>query len=251
MLSRTAGWGIGAVVRAIRVVRSPRPIHPTGVLVGGGIEPIVGRGVRSGVEWIDDPRPTRVVGRLSRGIGTPVPMPDIWGLALRLGDGASSEGADGDGDGDGDSDSDGHTHGDVLLAAVGNLGVPWRFVPVPRLSPHGVSFSTVMPYRADTGPVLIGARTLSGAPASASARGVGTELARTPWVLELLWATPRGRWRAFATVSLTATTTVGGDAPADSPAVRFDPVLSPPPGARTYGWTRALREPAYRVARRG
>lgn len=244
MLARTAGWGIAAIVRAIRGVRSPRPIHPTGVLVGGALEPIVGRGVRSGIEWIDDPRRTRLVGRLSRGIGTPVPMPDIWGLALRLGEGASTGGA-------ADGDSDGHAHGDVLLASVGNLGVPWRFVPVPRLSPHGVSFSTVMPYRSETGAVLIGARTLSGAPASASAHGVGTELARTAWVLELLWAAPRGRWRAFATVSLSASPAPEGDAPEDSPAIRFDPVLSPPPGARTYGWTRALREPAYRVARRG
>ena len=31
---------------------------------------------------------------------------------------------------------------------------------------------------------------------------------------------------------------------------RFDPVLHPLPGARTYEWTRRLREPAYAEARR-
>ncbi|RWZ64587.1 hypothetical protein ELQ92_07490 [Labedella populi] len=242
LVARSAGWSIAALVRAVRLVRSPRPIHPTGVLLGGTLDPILQRTVRSGIDWIDGPRRLEVGGRLSRGIGTPVPMPDVWGLALRLRDG---------------SDDTGGGLGDILVSSVGNLGVPWRFVPVPRLSPHGARFTTVMPYRSPDGPVLVGARTLAGAPASASARGIAIELARTPWVMELMWATPTGRWRPFATVSL-ATARMGEDDPAhaadarvDSPDVRFDPVLSPPPGAQTYGWTRALREPAYRVARRG
>lgn len=247
VVSRLAGAGIAALVDAVRLVRSPRPIHPTGVVIRGRLEPVPDRAATSGIAWIDDPQALDLTGRVSRGIGTPVPAPDIWGLALRLHDGHPSE-------------RDRFTDegiGDVLLSSVGNLGVPWRFVPVARLSAHGAVFTTVMPYRSPNGPVLLGARTVSGAPASASPRGVAIELARTPWVLRLLWATPRGRWRAFATVSLTARPTGLAEphstaAPElDTAGLRFDPVLSPPPGAGTYGWTRALREPAYRVARRG
>jgi hypothetical protein len=51
-------------------------------------------------------------------------MPDIWGLALRLGGGATPQG-------DADAHAAADAHADVLLASVGNLGVPWRFVPVP------------------------------------------------------------------------------------------------------------------------
>jgi hypothetical protein len=239
VVSRLAGTGIAVLVRAVGLVRSPRPIHPTGVVLEGRLEPRRERARSSGIAWIDEPDSLELVGRLSRGIGTPVPAPDIWGLALRLYDGDRSSGGG---------------VGDLLLSSVGNLGVPWRFVPVARLSPHGAVFTTVMPYRSSNGPVLVGARTLSGAPASASSRGVAIELARTPWVLELLWASPRGRWRPFATVSLTAPTAPGSSTPGtelDRAALRFDPVLSPPPGAETYGWTRALREPAYRAARRG
>ncbi|RWZ49557.1 hypothetical protein ELQ90_12365 [Labedella phragmitis] len=242
--SRLAGVGIAALVRAVRLVRSPRPIHSAGVVVRGRLEPVRDRAATSGIAWIDDPHALELTGRVSRGIGTPVPAPDIWGLALRLHGGDPSDGARFADEG----------VGDLLLSSVGNLGVPWRFVPVARLSAHGAVFTTVMPYRSPNGPVLVGARTVSGAPASASARGVAIELARTPWLLQLLWAVPNGRWRPFATVSLSAPTAPDSTRPGaelDTAALRFDPVLSPPPGAATYGWTRALREPAYRVARRG
>ncbi len=227
---RAIGEAIGVLVRGVRLVRSPRPIHPVGVVLEGTVEPIAGASASSGIEWIDEPRPGAVVGRLSRGIGTPVPFPDIWGLALRF-------------------RIDETEAGDLLVSSVGNLGVPWRFVPVARLSPHGARFATVMPYRSPTGPVLVGARTITGAPASASPAGVAIELGRAPWTLQLMWATPGGRWHAFATVSVRAAAAEGPGA-VDRSDLRFDPVLAPPPGTETYGWTRALREPGYRAARR-
>jgi hypothetical protein len=87
---------------------------------------------------------------------------------------------------------------------------------------------------------------VSGAPASATTTGQARELGRRPWVLQLLWATPRGRWRVFATLELGAPE----GAAVDRTDLRFDPVLRPPSGARTYGWTRVLREPSYWAARR-
>jgi hypothetical protein len=232
--ARGVGVVLGALVGALRRVRSPRPIHPVGLVLEGSIEPSPARsGERSGIDWIDETPSGRVEARLSRGIGVPVPVPDIWGLAVRQRRGAS--------DPDG-----GPVSGDVLLATVAGLGVPGRFLPIVRLSPWGAPFATVMPYRSADGPVVVAARTVSGAPASATTAGQARELGRRPWVLQLLWATPRGRWRVFATLELTAP----DGAVVDRPDVRFDPVLRPPTGARTYGWTRVLREPSYRAARR-
>jgi hypothetical protein len=71
-------------------------------------------------------------------------------------------------------------------------------------------------------------------------------LLHVPWTLELLFATPRGRWHRFATLELAA-----APGELDDGDLRFDPILNPLPGAETYEWTRVLREPSYATARRG
>lgn len=239
--ARVVGLVLGVMTAALRRVRSPRPIHPVGLVLEGTIEPSPqDQGARSGIAWIDDVPVGRVEARLSRGIGLPVPVPDIWGLAFRQvtpGDRHSAEEA---------SSMAASSSGDLLLSTVASLGAPGRFVPVPRLSPWGARFTTVMPYRSAGGPVLVGALTVSGAPASATTTGQARELGRTPWILHLLWAGPRGRWRVFATLTLSAP---GGDV-VERQDLRFDPVVSAPAGAGTYAWTRVVREPSYRAARR-
>jgi hypothetical protein len=233
-----AGVALGAVVAVVRLVRRPRPIHPHGLVLHGAISPARSVGARSsGIEWIDAVAPGSVEARLSRGIGVPVPVPDIWGLAFRQVDARA---------GDASGPRPGVRSGDVLLSSVAGAGPVGRFVPIVRLSPWGAGFSTVMPYRSTDGPILVAARTQSGAPASASVVGQATELARRPWVLDLVWASPRGRWTRFATLTLSAP----GPSAGDRADLRFDPVLSPPTGAGTYAWTRMLREPSYRAARR-
>lgn len=202
-----------------------------------GPDPDAG-GARSGIDWIDAPTTGRVEARLSRGIGVPVPVPDIWGLAFRQmpdADGSSTE-----------SRAVVSVSGDVLLATIAGRGRLGRLLPLVRLSPWGVPFGIVMPFRSAAGPVVVGAVTVSGAPASATAVGQARELGRRPWVLRLEWATPRGEWNAFALLTLS----VPGGAVVDRTDLRFDPVLAPPTGARTYGWARVLRVPAYRAARR-
>lgn len=186
----------------------------------------------SGIAWIDATAPGRVEARLSRGIGVPVPVPDVWGLAFRQALDTACLGVP--------------ASGDVLLATVAGSGGLGRFVPVVRLSPWGASFGSVMPYRSARGPVLVSARTVSGAPASATTVGQARELGRTPWILQLLWATPRGPWRVFATLTLSA----ADGAAVDRADLRFDPLSSPPTGAATFAWTRALRKRSYRAARR-
>ena len=64
--------------------------------------------------------------------------------------------------------------------------------------------------------------------------------------VRVLFATPGGRWHRFATLELAA-----APGPLDDDTLRFDPIINPLPGARTYEWTRVLREPSYATARHG
>ena len=225
--ARLAGGALAALIGAIGTVRGPRPIHTTGLLLTGALRWRPRTMSRAGIAWIDD-RPegeVPVSARLSRGAALPAVLPDVIGLAVRPGTG------------EGD--------GDLLLSSTG-IGLPGRFLLQPRRSPAGAVLSTLMPYRGTDGPVLVAARSAGPARLPRRMEDVRAALERTPWTLDLLFAPPLGRWHRFAELELRP---APGSIDAAEP--RFDPVLRPPPGAGTYAWTRALREPAYAVGRRG
>ena len=222
--ARGLGRVLAAAIEAIGAVRGPRPIHTTGLLLRGRLARLP-HATRSGIAWIDQPgtgegEGAPVEARLSRGAALPAFLPDVIGLALRV---------------------DG---GDLLLSSTG-IGVPGRFLLQPRWSAGRAVLSTLMPYRGEDGPVLVAARSRRPRSLPARMEDVRAALAAEPWALELLFAPATGRWHRFATVDLAPV-----DGALDGPEPRFDPVLRPPRGAGTYGWTRALREPSYAVARR-
>jgi hypothetical protein len=209
--SDVAGRGIAVLFAAIKLVRRPRPIHPRGEIFEGQIEWAHRTGTVSGISWIDSP-PTSgrqdVTVRVSRSVGVTPPLPDVIGLAFRF---ATEQG-----------DAD-------LALASSWLGLPGRFMLRLGRSATG-TFSSLMPYRGDFGPVEISART------AASSNG--------QWDVELLHATSTSTWRTFATVHLDA------DALPDRADLRFDPIENPLPGAGTYPWARRLRQRSYVVARK-
>lgn len=223
VIPRVTGYAFAAAIATIGTVRGPRPIHTPGVRLQGVVRWLPGSSRESGVAWIDDrgADDLPVVGRFSRGAGLPASLPDVLGLALRLG----------------------NDEGDLLLSTTG-IGVPGRFLLQPRMTPTRALFGTLMPYRGRTGPVLVAARTTTPGRMPAQMETLRRSIAATPWRLELMWATPRSRWHRFGQLELTSPT-----GPADTSALRFDPVLRPPRGAHTYDWTRALREPSYSRAR--
>jgi hypothetical protein len=166
-----------------------------------------------------------VVARVSRSVGLPHALPDIIGLAVRL---------------------QGGEHGDVFLASTG-LGVPSRYLLRLLFRADRARYSTILPYRGGRGPVLIAARTLFGPPLPARPRELATALTDDEWVLGLYHARPLGRWHGFGTLTLRFAPEGEG---VDTDR-RLDPVLRVPPGAGHYPWIAGIREPAYRVARRG
>lgn len=204
------GGALAGITRQLtRLRRSAKPLHPAGSVV-------VGRLVRtgdsdSGVRWLDEPGEDEVTVRISRAIGLPGAVPDIYGLALRV---PTTEG-----------------RADVLLATTG-LGKVTRFVLTAGRQVTARPLTTLVPYRSPRGPLLLAAKPLgSGPDGSAGLR------------FELQWSVGLGPWATFAVLDVPSTS--GPDS-----AISFDAVENPPPGLENYRWVRRLREPAYATARK-
>jgi len=217
-VTESAGQAFAALFRLLKLARPGRPIHPEGLGLSGTVARTGNPGGPSGIGWLDSPGTDQVVARFSRSVGLPQRLPDILGLALRVS--PSGHAAAGP--------------ADVLFASTG-WGLPGRYILMPRLDVAGAAMTTLMPYRGGRGPVLLGLRTRGLPPGS---------LASGEWVLGLHWTTPGGRWQECGEVRLQA-----GASPTDIP-LRFDPLEHQPPGAQAYAWTRRLRKPSYRAARR-
>jgi hypothetical protein len=162
---------------------------------------------RTGAAWLDQAGDDHVLVRQSRAVGLPSPLPDIFGLALRVPTGSGR-------------------HGDLLFASTG-LGPLTRFTLAPARSPYRRPLTTLLPYRAPAGPVLLSA-------SFHDETKVG-----------LAWAIGSGAWHPFAELLLDNDPVVEADVP-----LSFEPVRNVLPGLETYDWVRRLREPAYITARR-
>jgi hypothetical protein len=196
---------LGAGARTLGAVRPARkPLHPDGRVVTGRLHRH-GLEMPVGVAFLDEPGDQPVVVRESRAIGLPATLPDIHGLALRV------VNAD-------------NTLGDLLLATTG-WGRFSRFVLTPSRTTYGRPMTSLLPYRTEVGPVVIGARSTS------------------PGVVELACAVGAGEWHPFAELAISRE-------PAPDPEISFDPVLNQVTGLQQYPVVTRLREPAYLAARR-
>jgi hypothetical protein len=71
-------------------LRHGKPIHPRGVVARAVVKRMGSMHGRWGVPWLDEPGTDVGIVRLSRAAGFPAPVPDVLGLALRLGRSAPS-----------------------------------------------------------------------------------------------------------------------------------------------------------------
>jgi hypothetical protein len=195
---------LAAGTRGLAAVRpAAKPLHPRGSIVEARL---YRHGVRPplGVEFLDTASTDDVLVRESRSIGLPAWLPDIHGLAIKV------------------TNADG-SHGDVLFATTG-LGRATRYALTLSRRRYGRPMTTLLPYRTEAGPVLLGARSSGGA------------------TVEILCAVGDGDWRHVADLRLT-------EREGDDQSLSFDPVRNLLPGLAQYGWVTRLRAPAYRTAR--
>ena len=83
-LAELAGRVVAVPLGAIARRRGGKPMHPRGAVLDAVLERH-GATPPFGVPWLDEVATDRVVVRLSRGAGLPAPLPDVLGLAIRLG----------------------------------------------------------------------------------------------------------------------------------------------------------------------
>ncbi|BAJ75174.1 1-deoxy-D-xylulose 5-phosphate reductoisomerase [Microbacterium testaceum StLB037] len=253
-VARALGSLLASGFSLLQRLRPPRPIHSRGVVLRGEMRWIPDA-APAGVSFVDDapPGPVPVVARVSRSVGLPAPLPDIIGLALRIDVQAwARRGGEGPDPDDGILER-GRTGGrraslsgataasravaDIELASTG-WNVPARFALLPRRRAERARLGTLLPFRGARGPVLFIARTSAGRPPATDPRKV-TGARDTAWVLTLGHATAVGPWHPFARLELHL------DPDQDARGLRFDAVRRPVPGAESYAWVRAARQPSY------
>jgi len=198
-----AATGFTAVAR----LRHAKALHPVGtVLVGTLVRTGLSPGV--GVDWLDRPGEEQVLLRFSRATGVPGPLPDVLGLAIR------SAGPDG-------------RPQDLLLSTTGRCPL-LRHLLVPRRRPDQGGYTSVVPFRTATGPLMVGVFPVAGGAFSLQVAGIA------------------GCWREFGLL-------VPDDDPQAAPDedVSFDPVRNPVPGLDLPRPLALLRAAAYAASRSG
>ena len=149
--------------------------------------------------------------RLSRGLGVRPPLPDVFGLAVRLPDAYGAG-----------------RHQDFLLASSGDGAIGRRLLRWTRGARTG-TYSSLLPYEVGTARLLVGARPAAG---STSA-------------FDLLVAQPTGGWRVAARLTLERQLDQSV-----ARALRFDPWNSGG-GLVPAGFANRLRGAAYRGSQCG
>jgi hypothetical protein len=218
-----AGLGLGAVFGAVAALRHGRPLHPQGatlrvtLLMEG-----VGEGSgRTGVPLLDDAGVSEGTVRVSRAMGLPPWLPDIYGVALRL---PQTTGHDGE-------------PADLLFASTGDSRLG-RFTLLLHSDLSDGPLTTLLPVRSPAGPLLLRLEPVPGS----VVREVGPSL-RVPDRLSLSYAVGAGPWVPVAEVA------VGARIEDQDDPRRHDPIVHQLPGTEQYPVVRFLREPSYAAAR--
>jgi hypothetical protein len=203
--SSAGGQVLRAATGVVAAGPAAKPLHPGGSVMPGTLRRF-GDQSRTGAAWLDDAGEDEVVVRRSRAVGLPSPLPDVVGLAVRV---TLATGG----------------YGDLLFASTG-LGRLTRFTLTATRSPYRRPLTTLLPYRAPAGPVVLSARS------------------RDEQILDLAWAVGMGSWHRFAELRILRDIGDQRDL-----LLSFDPVRNVLPGLENYDWVRRLREPSYATAR--
>ncbi|WP_199440199.1 hypothetical protein [Umezawaea beigongshangensis] len=209
---------MSSVFSALARLRRTRALHPDGLVLRGTLD-------ADGPAVLPLPRGEHeVLVRLSKGAGTPGSLPDVLGLAVRVPLG-------------------GDRHWDVLLSTSGGNRVS-RMTPLPSTHWEGRCYGSVVPFRRDGDLVWLRAvpqRRTRRIPPNPGA--LATAARNIPLHFTVEESGRDGEWRAVATL------VVRGEAHED---VRFEPVLSLPPGVEmSPRWLGRARVEAYRESRAG
>ena len=143
MIERVAGaaGGVatGAVLGAVAALRRAKAVHPRGAVHEATLSVAGSSAAPAASTLLSRPGEHRALVRISRSLGLPPPLPELFGLAIRVLD-AYGSGA----------------HQDFLLITSADRPVLHR-VFVPARDPHRRVYSSALPYVAGEERLLVGA----------------------------------------------------------------------------------------------
>ena len=203
-LASAGGEALAALFGTLARLRGGRPLHPQGETWAATVT-MTGHG-RSGVPWLDRPGTHGVTLRVSRSVGLPLGMPDVYGIAMR-------------------AHLAGGEKADLLFASTGSSPAG-RLVFRPRRGVDTGPLTTLLPVRSVRGSLVLRLVATSPAPSG--------EL-RPPATMELSYAHGGGSWRVCGEVR------TGEPLEPDAEAERHDPVLNMLPGTEQYLVVQRLR----------
>lgn len=225
VVDATAGTVSALTFGVLSAIRRRRIFHPVGVAVEATLD--VDGGASTGAALLDERGRRRCVVRFSRGAGTPEPMPDILGLAIRVLDAPGPDACQ-----------------DFLFVTSGSAPLV-RSALLPALGYAERHYSSVLPYRVGDRTVFIGARPLlsSGmSPRTFDELSDALASARLRFVLEI--AEPTGDWEQVGTVDFGRRLTEG-----EAEALQFN-VFNTVEGIEPVGFLNTIRKKAYAGSQR-
>lgn len=171
LLRSAAGLGgkaLAAVLAPLGPARDAKPLHPHGTVFEATLT-VTDPAPALGVAQFIASGERRCLVRVSRAIGTPHPLPDIGGVAVRL-----------------EPDASPGSQADLLFASTGT-GALTRWLLYLRTEPAQAPATTLLPVISASGPVLFALFPDAGDAA-----------------YRLCWARPRGDWRPLGRLALGA-----------------------------------------------
>jgi hypothetical protein len=214
LVARPFGWG--------SALRGRRFFHPSGVLTAGSVERVA-----PGQDGLPIPS-TDVIARISKAVGTPGPLPDFIGLALRIP--PSRAGA---------------SLWDILLVSAGSGVLTRAALLRPATSWSGQTLTSLMPFRYRDHPWWLRARIADDIGGAGLSLDHIRERVRDGGIeIDLDQACGTGDFEPLARLSLSSVV--------ETDDVSFDPVLNTAPELGLYpGWLAHLRARAYQRSREG
>ena len=225
LVDATAGTVSALTFGLLSAIRRRRIFHPDGVAVEATLD--IEGGASTGAALFDERGRRRCVARFSRGAGTPEPLPDILGLALRVLDAPGPD-----------------TCQDFLFVTSGAAPLV-RSALVPAQGYADRHYSSVLPYRVGDRTVILGARPLlsSGmSPRTFDELSEALASARLRFVLEI--AEPTGDWEPVGTIDFGRRLSDG-----EAEALQFN-VFNAVDGIEPVGFLNTLRKKAYAGSQR-
>lgn len=224
---------VGVPFHAGAALRHRRFFHPVGLVASGTLERVAPPGTGLPVESCP------VVGRVSKGIGTPGALADFAGLAWRMPPNPFAA-----------------TSWDVLLVSAGIAPAAWslgvdRVLLRPVTSWHQAPYSSLMPLRYEDRLWWVRARLRPGPGSAHDANGLAIDTIRDAvngdgLVFDIEQACGAG---GFAPLALL---TLKGEPAGEDREISFDPIRHSAPNVTLWpDWLRDVRESAYEGSRDG